>query len=276
MKLAYSVGTPDTKGSLMAFTGNFEKNVADIKAIGYDALDLFVRDPKDMDSAAVGRVIERSGLAVAAVGTNPAMSQEGLTLLNPDAEIRRAAVERVKSMVDFAAAYGAPVCIGKYRGQLWKGAEEMAMRELKNAFGDICNHARKKNIRIMLEPQNKYNINNLNTTREAVAWLEENGFDNANILYDTFHGDLNELSVVHGILAAKGRIGFVHASDHDRLPPGTGRINFIDALGALNVTGYDGYISVEINQKPDSFTVAEISYKTIRFIIDNMIGYKPA
>jgi len=47
MKLAYSVATPEVAGSLMSFYGNFKQNITDIKAIGYEALKLFVRNPDE-------------------------------------------------------------------------------------------------------------------------------------------------------------------------------------------------------------------------------------
>ena len=267
MKLAYSVGTPEAKGPLMSFYGDFERNIADIKAIGYDALELFVRSPKEMDVAAVKKTIAASGLAVAAVGTNPAMLEDGLSLLAPDAEIRRKAVERVLDMIDFAADYAAPVCIGKYRGQLWKNDADAARKELAAAFKRICEHAAGKGVSIMIEPQTRNNINNLNTTAETVRWIESLGCENLGILYDTFHGQLDEVSVAAGIVGAAGKIGFVHLSDCCRLPPGTGNIDFAEAVAVLKATGFDGCLSMEIAQKPDSLTAAKASFATIEYIL---------
>lgn len=267
MKLAYSVATPEAKGPLMSFFGDFRQNVADIKNIGYEALELFVRSPGEMDVDEVRKIIDESGLAVAAVGTNPAMSQDGLTLLDPDADVRRRAVERVCDMIDFAAHYKAPVCIGKYRSQLWKGNEAAAWKELENAFRRICAHAGEKGVSIMLEPQTRNNINNINTTAEAARWIDSLGLANLGILYDTFHGQLDEISVAAGVLAAKGKIGFVHLSDNLRLPPGTGAIDFADALAALKAVGFDGCLSMEIAQKPNSRVAAEAAFKTIDYIL---------
>lgn len=271
MKLAYSVATPDAPGPLMSFYGDFKQNVADIKAIGYDALELFVRDPADMDVGAVGRIIEQSGLAVAAVGTNPAMTQDGLTLLSSDAEIRQRAVQRVLDAVDFAAPYGAPICIGKYRGTLWKDDRDAAMRELAGAFRRICEYADKKGVGIMLEPQNRWNIDNLNTTAEAADWIDTLGCANLGILYDTYHGDLTEVSVAAGIVAARGKIGFVHCSDSDRLPPGTGHIHLADAFAVLKAIGFDGYVSMEIAQKPNSQAAAATAFATVSYILQHVV-----
>jgi sugar phosphate isomerase/epimerase len=255
----------------MSFYGDFEQNIAGVKAIGYEALELFVRNPKEMDIDAVRRLIEKSGLNVAAVGTNPAMIQDGLTLLDQNKEIRRKAVERALDIIDFAAFYGAPVCIGKFRGNLWKGEEQAADEELRRAFSAICEHAVKRNMTIMLEPQNRGNINNLNTVAETLAWIDAQNFTNLGILYDIFHGDLSEVSVASGILNGKGKIGFIHCADSKRLPPGAGNIHLADAFAVLKNAGYTGYVSMELNQTPDSFTVAELAYKNVRYILDYIV-----
>lgn len=271
MKLAYSVATPEASGPLMSFWGDFRKNVSDIKSIGYEALELFVRDTKLMDVSAVLDTIKESGLAVAAVGTNPAMSQDGLTLLNQDKEIRERAILRVLDMIDFASTWGAPVCIGKYRGQLWKGKEKESMQILTDAIVRIASAAKKNGVAVMIEPQNRNNVNSLNTASETVNWIEENKIKNVGILYDTFHGDLAEVSVAAGIVDAGDKLGFVHCSDSDRRPPGTGHIHMADAFAVLKSIGYDGYVSMEITQHPDCLTAATTAFSTINYILKYVI-----
>ena len=271
MKLAYSVATPEASGPLMSFWGDFRKNIEEIQTIGYEALELFVRDPGLMDIPAIQSVIKQSGMGVAAVGTNPAMSQDGLTLLSPDAGIREKAVARVLAMVDFASTWGAPVCIGKYRGQLWKGNEKEAMKALTDAVLRISSAAARKGVRIMIEPQNRSNINNLNTVAETAKWIEQNALPNTSILYDTFHGDLAETSIAAGIVAAKDCLGFVHCSDSERLPPGAGHIHMADVFAVLKAVGYDGYVSMEIAQNPDCFTAAKTAFNNVSYILRHVV-----
>lgn len=271
MKLAYSIATPDASGPLMSFWGDFQKNVDDIKSIGYEGLELFVRDPEKMEAPAVIAAIKQSGLSVAAVGTNPAMSQDGLTLLNPDRDVRDRAVARVLAMVDFASTWGAPVCIGKYRGSLWKDREKEAMKVLTDSVVHIGTAAAKKGVAIMIEPQNRNNVDNLNTVAETLEWIRGNDIPNTSILYDTFHGALAEISVAAGIVAAKDKLGFVHCSDSNRLPPGAGNINMADAFAVLSAVGYAGFVSMEIMQKPDSYTAAETSFRTVDYILRHVV-----
>lgn len=271
MKLSYPIATPEVTKSLMSFCGDFKQNIADIKAIGYSALELIVRDPKDMDKPLIYRMIDHSGLEIAAIGCNPAITQDGLTLLNPDKEVREKALDRVKNIVNFASVWGAPVCIGKYRGQLWANREKDAMQVLTDTIMRISSFSQKRGVRIMIEPQDKSNINNLNTTTEIVSWIENNQIPNIEILYDIFHGNLAEVSVGAGILNAKGKIGFVHCSDSKRTPPGTGQISIVDAMAILKNNGYDRYISMEISQRPNSFIAAELAYKLVSYILNYII-----
>lgn len=271
MKLAYPVATPEVSKSMMSFCGDFKQNIADIKAVGYSAVELMVRDPENIDKSLIYREIEQCGLKVAALGCGPANLADGLTLLNPDKEIRERAITRAMEIVNFASFWGAPVCIGKYRGQLWSNREQEAMRVLTEAVMKISAFAEKKGVQILIEPQHKSNINSLNTTTETVSWIEYNHIPNVGILYDTFQGDLAEVSVGAGILNAKDKIGFVHCSDSGRNPPGTGHISTADALAVLKSTGYDRYISMEIFQKPDSLTAAELAHRTVSYILDYII-----
>lgn len=58
MKLAYPIATPEVAKSAMSFCGDFKQNIADIKAVGYSALELIVMTPL---SAPDKRVVLKSG-----------------------------------------------------------------------------------------------------------------------------------------------------------------------------------------------------------------------
>lgn len=268
MKLAYPIATPEASGPLMAFSGDFEKNVATIQAIGYEGLELYMRDVLELKSSYVQKVIVQSGLEVAAIGLGPAVRQDGLSLLHSDKSIRQESLARILRTVDFAADYNAPVCIGKIRGQLWKGNEQAALVELSRAMDSICCHAQKKGVPICIEPQQ--DMNNLCTTKETAAFIKKIGCAGLGILFDTYHADLTEVSLAAGILGTGGNITFVHCSDSNRYPPGTGKLHLTDALATLIATGYDGYISMEIMQKPDSDTTAKLAYQIVRYILDDL------
>ncbi len=48
--------------------------------------------------------------------------------------------------------------------------------------------------------------------------------------------------------------------------PGVAGINFTEVLAAFAHTGYDGYLSMEFKQIPDSYVVAKLSYDYLRYL----------
>ncbi|MGE4284738.1 MAG: sugar phosphate isomerase/epimerase family protein [Clostridia bacterium] len=265
MKLAYSVPTPDSNVPLLAFCGDFKEDVKIIKELGYDGIELLVRNPRELSIVEITKVIERHNLQVAAVGTSPMQAQDKLTLLNSDSKVMEEALTRTKSLVEFASNFNAPVCIGKFRGNVQANGS-CTLAALSEIFTEICAHAQKHHVQVLLEPQNNDNVNNLNSVEESLNWIAQIKCDNLGLLLDTYHMEFTEHSIAAGFLKAKDKIGFIHASDSKRLVPGAGRINFADVLATLNTIHYDNFISLEIKQKPDSKTVAKISHDMLRYV----------
>lgn len=267
MKLAYPVTTPEVSGDYMAFTGSFAENIRVIKSIGYDALELLVCDPAGMNLSALQTLIRQQKLQVAAIGTGPAVAQDGLTLLDPDPQVRERAVLRLLDLVDLASLWGAVLAIGKYRGQLWQGREEEAWQVLAQALVRIDGAAAVGGVTVVIEPQSPFVLNSFHTTAETVGWLDCQGIAGTGILYDFCHGDIAEDTVASGILHAGERLRFVHCSDNDRLVPGTGHIHLQEAFDALHTIGYDGFVSMEICQQPEAATAARLAYQQISLFI---------
>ena len=55
MKLSYAVALPDCKAKKMqCFRGDLDTICAQLKALGYDGVELFARNPKGLDQRAIG------------------------------------------------------------------------------------------------------------------------------------------------------------------------------------------------------------------------------
>jgi hydroxypyruvate isomerase len=80
------------------------------------------------------------------------------------------------------------------------------------------------------------------------------------ILYDVYHQQITEGNVIDNLRHNHGYVGHIHFADvPGRHEPGTGEINFRNLLGALEETGYDGFVGAELGPTgaPDE-TLAEI------------------
>ena len=59
----------------------------------------------------------------------------------------------------------------------------------------------------------------------------------------------------------------VHLGDNNRLPPGTGMIDFATIVATLKSSGYSGYLSAELLGKPDPDTAAEQTIQAMRPLV---------
>lgn len=268
MKLAYPVGTPDTSKKMLAYCGSFADVCSTLKTIGYAGVELFVRDPRAMNVREISSVVERLELEIAAVGTGPVVSEDRLTFTSPDAAVRAAAVERVKNVIDFAAVFGTQVNIGKLRGDLHTGDFAKSRQWMEQAFRIVCEYAQARKVKVTLEPQNQFVINNLNTTQQALQWIKELQLSNLYLMLDVFHMNIEDRSLAASIIEANDYNIHVHFAENNRGIPGTGHIDFLEIVRVLKALEYDRFISIEINQLPDSRTAAQASFNYLNKIIE--------
>ncbi len=267
MKLAHPIATPDAQEKkVMGFSGDFEKNLESIKKIGYEGVELLVRDPNKMNTQQVAQQIKDQGLTVVSVGTAPVMDQEKWSLMDKDKAVRDAALARSKALLEFAGSFGVGISIGRFRNNVNPEDPNTNMDALSRAFAELCDHGKKYGAKVWLEPQNQKNVNNLNTIDESLAWFAQMKKDNLGLLLDTFHMDITEVSLATSIIKAGQYTAFVHLSDRNRMSPGVTGINFTDVLAALAHIGYQGYLSMEFKQLPDSFTAAKVSHDYMRYL----------
>ena len=263
MKLAYPVGTPDTRKAVLGCQGDPAEVLPALREIGYDGVELFVRDPRAMDVDRLLSLLKTNRLDVPVVGTGPLVSDDGLTFTAVDPAVRRAAVERVESVVELAANFGAQVNVGKLRGDLRDGMRDKSWGWMEEGFSRLCQTADRHGVQITVEPQTRSVINNLNTSQEALAWVKALHHPNLYLMLDVFHMDREEPSIAEGICRTKGAFLHVHFADRRRGVPGTGGIDFHEALVVLKSIGYDRYITMEIEQYPDSLAAARAAYEFV-------------
>ena len=257
--MASCVLLPDSNVKIFAYRGeDLEKTLRDMSDIGYKGVELFLRDPDSLDRVMLDKLLQKTGLEVCGIGTSPMIAQDGLSLTNIDPDKRKRAVEGAKKLIDFASCYGKiPLGIGKFRGNLTVGRRAEGWSWMREAFMAICDYASQKNVLVALEPQERTNLNNINSTRDGVTWVEQIGAENLGLLLDTYHMNLEDPSVMAGFVEAAKYTMHVHISDTDRLAPGKGKIDFTNVMRTLRAIGYNGYLSVEISQPPDAFASAQ-------------------
>lgn len=252
MKLAYTVATPDTRDrNMLAWRGDPHAIFDNLAGLGYEGVDLMLRDADALDTALIESACKRSGLRVAALSTGQLSKEEKLALNAEDAE---QAVSKTIAVVDLAAAWNAQVNIGTLRGQLG-ACRESEMARAAEAMGAITEYANTRNVTVAIEPQTRAVCNWLNTSAETIAWMQTYTAE-PRILFDVYHAMLEERSIYAALIASRPCLTYVQLSDTNRLAPGQGTQSFGDILRVLHALQYDGFVCVECRQVPDSITAA--------------------
>ena len=251
MKLSIVLSTHAAQFQAATFKGDFATNVARIAALGYDGVELAIRDPRLVDADELAQVIAAHGLVVPAIGTGQAWGEEGLSFTSADAAIRRAAIERIKSHIPLAARLNAVVILGLIRGITPRGqSHEQSMAYLVEALQECSAAAAQAGVRYALEPLNRYETDLIHTVADGLALIEQVGAANFGLLLDTFHMNIEEPSIEESIRQAGSRIFHFHVADSNRWHPGAGHLDFASILRALFGTGYAGFVIGRVPADP--------------------------
>ncbi|HTJ25337.1 MAG TPA: sugar phosphate isomerase/epimerase family protein [Candidatus Limnocylindria bacterium] len=267
--------TPEADKMAMCWHGDPGHIMRRVAEIGYEGVELQVRDPEQLDAAALGKLAKDAGIAVTAISTGSIGSSDGLYFCAGDADVRRRTIERYKSVLRFASAFGVDASIGRMRGTTKMAPDaKTAWGWFRAALEELLPLAESLGVRIVLEPQARYIGDMLNTIGETVDFIKT--FDTKSLTFeaDLHHQGYEERSLVGALVAAQrsGYMTYVQIADSNRLAPGSGSFNWVDIIETLRALGYDGWLAMEFQQTPDYETCAQQAYRVVKGALD---GYRP-
>lgn len=165
------------------------------------------------------------------------------------AEKPEAAEAFLKKAMDKAAEVGSQFLGGVTFGALgYKSGKPPTQREYDNivkALKPAAKHARKLGITLGIEPCNRYETHLLNTSTQSLKMLEMIDEPNVTIHFDTYHMNIEEKGIGHGLRAAGAKCAYIHMSESDRGVPGTGTIDWDDIYRTLADINWKGRLVVE-------------------------------
>lgn len=240
------------EGAPVPFQGGILEGMESAARLGFDSVELHVRDPHTLDARMIAERADALGLSVAAIGTGLEHSLNGHCLTSPSAQARRAARDAMLRHIEFAANFSAVVFIGLIRG---RAPEFAAIERTLDLFAEellpVAAAAEEAGVPTGLEPVAYYFSNLLNTTAETVEFAQRPGLESLGLLIDTHHIVLEDPSQAEAFALAGPRITHVHASDSNRRRPGAGNIDWNEVASALDTTGYNGSVSLEVLPLPN-------------------------
>jgi sugar phosphate isomerase/epimerase len=222
------------------------------KKLGYDGVEIHLRDAAEVDGEQLLHQSETHGIAIAAIATGLANRVDGLSLVDEDDARRRTAIERVKGHLDLAARFGCPVVIGSMRASIpSEDKRERVLDRLADALRQLSHYIVDKNCSLLLEAINRYENNYLNTSEETIQFVERVAAQKIYILLDSYHMNIEERDNEAAIYSTGKLLRHFHISENTRRHPGDGQIDFGKILSALKEIKYEGWLSMEYLPKPN-------------------------
>lgn len=118
MKLSITVAESAAPLAPFVLRGNYSLAIEKAAQMGYDAVELHIRNPEEIDAESLQESCLRHGIKVSSLGTGLAFAMEGLSLSSGDSETRRKAIERVHSHIQLAKKLDSLVIFGLMKGQV--------------------------------------------------------------------------------------------------------------------------------------------------------------
>ena len=219
---------------------------AELKATGYDGLEIpIVRGSID-DYARLGEALDRAELRRTALTVMP----PGKNPISSDDSERRAGFAHIAWAIAAAHALGAEMLVGPihqtlgvFTGEPPSAIELARLAAFHRHAGDVAAEYR---IGIAVEPMNRFECHILNRMDALARHLEAVNHPSLGALYDTFHANIEESHPVAALLENAHLIRHVHISESHRGMPGSGHVNWPATFRALKQINYAGWLTVEV------------------------------
>lgn len=270
MRIAASITPNNTKFGPLLFPGNLAGACRFLSETGYDGVEISLRDPSDpYELSSIEKALRHTNLDVVSIATGQSYIEDGFFLFSGDDVLRRRCIERLKGHIDLARHYDAAVIVGGIRGKITR-MEFLSdyLTHGERAFDEVCEHAGKQDVTILLEPVNRYETNIINTVADAQSLIDRGGYtDVVRILPDTFHMNIEEVDIKQTLEVHQTYIGALHCADSNRYAPGMGHTDFKSIISTINLESLL-YLGVEVLPWPDSEKAAETAYATVKDAVE--------
>lgn len=109
----------------------------------------------------------------------------------------------------------------------------------------VAKEAAEREIRIGIEPVNRYETFLINTVDQALELMSRIDEDNVFLHLDTYHMNIEEESFREAIQRAGSRLEYIHLSESHRGTPGTGTVDWDAVFAGLAAIDFRGALTME-------------------------------
>jgi len=225
---------------------------ARMRAAGMDFCELLVPEQDELDPAAARRAARDAGLSLQ-LAARVNLQRD---LASDDAASRAAGVDYLRHCIDVADLCGATIVGGPlygsplvFAGRAPSPIDEATRRERVKRVAEglhaAAEHAEGSDIRLAVEPLNRFETDFCNTAQQALALCTLVDHPSVGIMLDTFHMNMEEDDLPQAIRLAGPLLIHFQANENHRGFLGTGHIAWPPICRALAEIDYHGAITLE-------------------------------
>jgi D-psicose/D-tagatose/L-ribulose 3-epimerase len=216
-----------------------------IKSTGFDGVEIPIFGGDDAHYHKLGKKLGELELRSSTI----TIAIPEANAISPESAIRKAAAERLKTIVRHSAILGADILCGPFHQALGvfsgAGPTEEEYKRAADVHREVADEAKRHNVYLAIEALNRFECYFLNTTAAAAAYVRRVGHPNFKAMFDTFHANIEEENLSKAFSENAAEIAHVHVSNNDRGVPGRGHIDFPAIFRAMKSGGYNGWLTIE-------------------------------
>ena len=217
-----------------------------IEDLGFDVVELFIEDKSKNNLEIIKENIKKTSLECVTCSS----FVEG-NLISDDINVVKRGVKYIKDSIDLCEYLGSSILTGPTYGSvvntefLNPAVKNKAKRQAVELLKEIGIYASAKNIKIAVEPLNRYESNFLNTAHEGIDLIKEVDLPNVGLNLDTFHMHMEEKSIKKAVFDAGEHLFHLHVPENDRGTPGTGDVDWDGIAESLRKINFCGALVME-------------------------------
>jgi D-psicose/D-tagatose/L-ribulose 3-epimerase len=238
----------------------FRRNLGTLRRLGFDGVELNIRDPETVEPARLKTYLAEFGLLLSMFASGLTAKTFQLSLASPDEARRKEAIRRTIRFLEFAHEFGAGVIAGYLKGAAHEN-DPGARERLANAVQELAPVADRLETPLLIEAVNRFESPVGHSLADTWDIARRAGSPFVQILPDTFHMNIEEANMKQALRTHRACFGSLHLSDNTRLFPGFGALDFAAVIGLLDELGYQGKLAIEGNLQTSFVADVEVSMK---------------
>lgn len=221
-------------------------HIARAAELGYDGVEVSLLGLADSGGSELRQVAQDLGIALKCT-TGLAVHQD---ITSTDASVRRRGRDSLLRAADLVATIGSDLLTGVIYAPWGAMGSPQTRPDRQQRSADmlaqVAPHFFDRGITLGVEAVNRFETDLVNTSEEALAFVELVGAPNIGVHLDTFHMNIEETDIVSAVRHASRRLTHVHVCGPNRGIPTPGRFPYPELFSELAQVGYMGWIGLEM------------------------------